>query len=233
MTNDVQNGGEYAATTRIEAFSDCVFSIVITLLILDIRVPSAASLHGRSLQTALFAQWPSYAAYVVSFLLVGGVWANHHVMFRRIHHADHTIVIWNTLHLMCTAVLPFTTALLSAYVLGTSEQRRVVALVYSGIPVLGGVCYSTLWRHAVRHRLLESWVTPQEARRLAQHWMLAPLGYAIALCVALSSVPASLAVYVFVVGYFTLPWPLQRRLRPVSEAPFTDADGTHHPITAE
>jgi uncharacterized membrane protein len=79
IQNGIQNGGEYAATTRIEAFSDCVFSIVITLLILDIRVPPTASLHHRTLQTALLAQWPSYAAYIVSFLLVGGVWANHHV----------------------------------------------------------------------------------------------------------------------------------------------------------
>lgn len=213
MANEMPNGGEYAATNRIEAFSDGVFSIVITLLILDIRVPLATTLHGRTLGQALLAQWPSYAAYVISFLLVGGVWANHHVMFRRIRHADHTIVIWNTLHLMCTAVLPFTTALLSAYVLGTADQRRIVALVYSGVLMLAGLCYSALWQHAVRKRLLESWVTQQDAQRLTRHWMLAPIGYAIAFAVAMVSVPMSLALYVFVIGYFTLPWPLQRRLR--------------------
>lgn len=214
MTSEVPpNSGEYAATTRIEAFSDGVFSIVITLLILDIHVPTLATLHGRTLGQALFTQWPSYAAYVISFLLVGGVWANHHVMFRRIRHADHTIVVWNTLHLMCTAVLPFTTALVSAYVLGTVDQRRLVMLVYSGALTLAGACYSALWRHAVRHQLLEPWVTLQEARSLTQHWALAPIGYAAAFGVAIVNVPVSLVLYVLVIAYFTLPWPLQRRLR--------------------
>jgi len=206
------NVEQAAATGRIEAFSDGVFSIVITLLILDIHVPTATMLGARPLSQVLISQWPSYAAYVVSFLLVGGVWANHHVMFRRIRYADHAIVVWNTLHLMFTAVLPFTTALLSAYILGTWDQRRLVALVYSGILTLAGTCYSALWWHAVRAHLLEPWVTPQEARHLAMHWVLAPVCYAIAFCVAFVSVPLCLGLYVILIGYFTLPWPLQRQM---------------------
>lgn len=204
--------GPVAATNRIEAFSDGVFSIVITLLILDIHVPSITSVGTQSLGHALLLQWPSYAAYIVSFLLVGGVWANHHVMFRRIRIADHAIVVWNTLHLMFTAVVPFTTALLSAYVLGTLEQRRLAALIYSGVLTLAGICYSTLWRHAIREHLLEPWVTPKEARNLALHWALAPACYAVAFGVAFVSVPLCLALYVLVIGYFTLPWPLQRQM---------------------
>ncbi|MFK5595633.1 TMEM175 family protein [Methylobacterium sp. HMF5984] len=72
---------EEPSPARIEAFSDGVFAIIITLLVLDLRVPREDALGGQSLDAALMRQWPLYAAYVLSFLQVGVVWANHHTMF--------------------------------------------------------------------------------------------------------------------------------------------------------
>src|SRR4051812_39313370 len=98
------------STNRLEAFSDGVFAIAITLLVLEIHVPKPG--HGGSLGHELAAQWPSYAAFVISFLTIGIIWINHHAMVRRLRVADPSILIWNLLLLMTVSVLPFTTALM-------------------------------------------------------------------------------------------------------------------------
>src|SRR6059058_6230283 len=90
---------------RTEAFSDGVIAVAITLLALDLRVPGAGS--AASLAHQLGEQWPSYAAYVVSFLTIGIIWINHHAMLRRVVGVDHTIVMLNIVLLMTIVVLPF------------------------------------------------------------------------------------------------------------------------------
>src|SRR2546430_11848523 len=101
-------------TDRTEAFSDSVLAIAVTLLVLDLRVPVRDTLH-TSLATALTAQWPAYAAYVTSFLIIGIIWVNHHAVFELIGMADRTTLFLNLLLLMSVVAIPFTTALLSAY----------------------------------------------------------------------------------------------------------------------
>ena len=96
-------------TGRLEAFSDGVFAITITLLILEIKPPADYEhlLHG------LAALWPSYLAYAVTFLFIGQVWANHHVMFDHIRAADRVVLLLNTVLLMVVAFLPFATSVLA------------------------------------------------------------------------------------------------------------------------
>jgi len=111
-------------TVRLVAFSDAVFAITVTLLALEIRPPAdyANLLHG------LLALWPSYLAYAVTFLLIGQVWANHHVMFDHIHLADRAVLLLNTLLLMVVALLPFATSVLAgALRRGEGERTAVVA----------------------------------------------------------------------------------------------------------
>jgi TMEM175 potassium channel family protein len=88
---------------RVMAVSDGVIAIAVTLLVLEIKPPedSAHLLRG------LLALWPSYLAYVVTFMLIGQIWANHHVMFDHIRHADRTILFLNTVLLMDVSFLPF------------------------------------------------------------------------------------------------------------------------------
>jgi uncharacterized membrane protein len=95
------------STNRLESFSDGVFAVAITLLVLGIDVPDVGP-HD-SLGHALLGNWPQYAAYVVSFLTIGIIWINHHAMISRLRAADHTILILNLLLLMTIAVLPFAT----------------------------------------------------------------------------------------------------------------------------
>src|SRR5688572_14528133 len=98
-------------TARLEAFSDGVIAIAITLLILEIEVPHAGP--GQSLVSALAEQWPSYAAYVVSFLTVGIMWINHHHMFTQIERANHTFLLLNVIWLMMIGAIPWPTALVA------------------------------------------------------------------------------------------------------------------------
>jgi uncharacterized membrane protein len=94
---------------RLVAFSDGVFAITVTLLVLEIRPPT----DERHLLHGLLALWPSYLAYALTFLFIGQVWANHHVMFDHIRVADRVVLLLNTLLLMVVAFLPFVTSVLA------------------------------------------------------------------------------------------------------------------------
>ena len=109
-------------TGRLMAFSDAVFAITITLLVLEIRPPADYSnlLHN------LAALWPSYLAYVVTFLFIGQVWANHHVMFDHIRAADRVVLLLNTLLLMVVAFLPFATSILAGAMRDGQAERTAV-----------------------------------------------------------------------------------------------------------
>ncbi|MDQ2741004.1 MAG: TMEM175 family protein, partial [Chloroflexota bacterium] len=96
---------------RLLAFSDGVFAIAITLLVLDLHQPTVA--HG--LLGALLQEWPAYLSYALSFLIIGIIWAQHHAMFRSIRRTDHLFLLINVVFLMWIAVLPFPTALLAKY----------------------------------------------------------------------------------------------------------------------
>jgi uncharacterized membrane protein len=107
-----------STTQRIEVFSDGVFAIAITLLVLEIKVPQlhgAANGHANSLGSALLNLYPSYFGYVFSFLIIGVYWANHHYIFSLYKRSDHVSVLLNIFFLMCIAFLPFPTAVLAEY----------------------------------------------------------------------------------------------------------------------
>src|ERR1700745_1030258 len=107
-TKHIDQPNDDRDTGRIEAFSDGVIAVAITLLILDIHVPNV----NNDLLQALLKQWPSYLGYVTSFLVITIFWANHHNMFRHIQQVDYTLLLINAFFLMCIAFIPFATALL-------------------------------------------------------------------------------------------------------------------------
>jgi hypothetical protein len=131
-------------TQRIEAFSDGVFAIAITLLVLEIKVPQlqtpTPSGEPLSLRTALFQLWPSYFGYIFSFVMIGIYWANHHYIFHLYRHSDHIFALLNVLFLMCSFFLPFPTAILAGGIL------RTPPLVKSPSPSMRSVSSCRLWR---------------------------------------------------------------------------------------
>lgn len=169
-------------TNRIEAFSDGVFAIAITLLILDIHVPlGPIPPEGATiwLLSRLGGQWPNYLSFFLSFLIVGVVWGNHHTMFSYITRSNHFLIILNLLLLLSVVVIAFTAALLGHYI-GTAGQQAAV-MVYSGVLVIGGIFYNLLWWYASRgHRLIEKNLQPEIVRRVTRRYLLGPTLYAVA-----------------------------------------------------
>src|SRR5579884_2632648 len=132
--------------SRLEAFSDGVIAVAITLLVLDVHVP--ASIEG-ALLAALTKQWPAYLGYVTSFLVVGIFWTNHHLLFKYIKRTDHFFLLINTLFLMCIAFVPFGTSLLETYMQkGQPLNERIAALTYSAILLLCANTFSAVWFYA-------------------------------------------------------------------------------------
>ena len=128
-------------TTRIEAFSDGVFAIAITLLVLDLKVPRELS-EGRTLDQILLAQWPGYLAFITSFLTILIMWVNHHRMFTLIGRSDHRLLFYNGLLLMGVTLVPFPTALVAEFL--RHDGERTAALVYSGTFIFIAICFNLL-----------------------------------------------------------------------------------------
>jgi uncharacterized membrane protein len=114
-------------TSRLEAFSDGVFAIAITLLVLEVHVPTG---HGADLWHALGQQWPSYAGFVVSFITIGIIWVNHHGLFDSVRVANRPLLFLNLFLLMSVAFIPFTTALMAEY-LREPQGEDVATAVYA------------------------------------------------------------------------------------------------------
>ena len=148
-------------TTRLEAFSDGVFAIAITLLVLELRPPELGegqSGFGDALR-ALGRLWPEYLAYVVSFLTIGNAWMSHHSIFRLVARTDQTLVYLNTLLLLVVAFVPFPTALISEY--QEEGAERAATFVYGATFTLLAAVYALLWWYAARGRRLIAPGTPQ------------------------------------------------------------------------
>ncbi len=132
-------------TGRVEAFSDGVFAIAITLLILDVHVPRDLP-ETTTLGEALLKQWPSYLGFLTSFALIGIMWINHHKLFTLIKRSNHLLLVFNALLLLGATVVPFTTSLLAEYI-GHSEQT-VAAMIYMGNFFVIAIFFNLLWRYA-------------------------------------------------------------------------------------
>ena len=132
--------------SRTEAFSDGVFAIAITLLIIEVHVPDS---QAGDLARDLANQWPSYAAYVVSFAIIGIIWVNHHDIFERITTVDRSLLFLNLGLLLTVAFLPFPTALLGEYI-RKGDNAHIAAAVYGFNMTLIGLAFIALWTYLVR-----------------------------------------------------------------------------------
>jgi len=189
---------------RVEAFSDGVIAIAITLLVLDLHVPEPGS--GTSLAHELAKQWPSYAAYVVSFLTIGIIWINHTAMLRRLNRVDHSILFLNLMLLMTIAVLPFTTALMAAYLKAT-DGENLAAAIYSGSLLLMSLAFFVMHRHLLLARVhfLHEHLTPEVRSAVLRRNARGLLPYAFATAVAALSPYLTLAICGAVAVFYALP----------------------------
>jgi uncharacterized membrane protein len=150
-------------TGRTEAFSDGVFAIAITLLVLDINVPESGF---EDLWRGIVDQWPSYLAYVTSFLTIGALWLAHHGTFARLRSVDATVMRLNLLLLMAASFLPFPTRLMAEAILNDSAERAAVIFYGSTLMVIL-LLLAAIWRAvAARRELLHPEVSEQEINRI-------------------------------------------------------------------
>jgi uncharacterized membrane protein len=191
-------------TGRTEAFSDGVIAIAITLLVLDIKVPPPG--HDGSLAHRLAEQWPSYAAYVVSFLTIGIIWINHSAMLRRLVAVDHSVLFLNLLLLLTIGVLPFTTALMAAY-LKAEDGETLAAAIYGGSFLLMAVAFFGMHQHLLRSRvhLLQEHLTPEVRRAVLWRNAAGLVPYAIATVAALITPYLTLAICAAVAVFYAVP----------------------------
>ena len=187
-------------TGPLEAFNDGVFAIAITLLVLGIAVPPP----GTTLGAELLRLWPSFLTYVVSFLLIGAIWINHHAIFRHIVRADGTLPVLNLLQLMVFAFLPFPTSVLAEAFLRGTDEGIAVAL-YGGTLVVGSLFVNAVWQYAARSHLLGAHLTTGEARQLGRRYLVGLLLYAVSIVVGLVLPWLALLLYVFITAFYLWP----------------------------
>jgi uncharacterized membrane protein len=153
---------------RLVAFSDAVFAITITLLVLEMRPPT----DYTNLLQGLGALWPSYLSYAVTFLFIGQVWANHHVMFDHIRAADRLVLLLNTLLLMVVAFLPFATSVLAG-ALRDGHGRRTAVVFYGIAFDVTALTFNGVWQYAKRQRLLGETLDSAGATAIGRRFQLA------------------------------------------------------------
>jgi uncharacterized membrane protein len=194
------------STGRLEAFSDGVIAVAITLLVLNIHVPTPPLPPGTTLAHELAVNWPVYAAYVTSFLTIGIIWINHHVMIRRLREPDHMILFLNLLLLMSIAVLPFATDLMAAY-LKQSSGQHLAAAVYSGAFLVMAVFFATLNRHLmlVKPDRLREQIPLERRRQILYRTVSGVIPYAIATALAVVSSYVTLGICAALAVFYAFP----------------------------
>jgi uncharacterized membrane protein len=138
--------------SRIEAFSDGIFAIAATLLVLDLGVPKPEP----TLLDGFLHQWPAYAAYATSFLTIGIIWVNHHAVLSRLHRVDRGLLFLNVVFLLFVALIPFPTKVLAHYLQSGGDDAHVAAAAYGVAMILMGITFSILNYYSTARGLIEA-----------------------------------------------------------------------------
>ncbi|MBV9614240.1 MAG: DUF1211 domain-containing protein [Ktedonobacteraceae bacterium] len=212
---------EEKETGRTEAFSDGVFAVAITLLVLNIKIPgldlSPSNLPNDSqLWILLRNELPMFAAYATSFATIGVMWLNHHRLYTHIKRTDTGLLLLNLLLLLVIVFIPVPTALVAEYLVHLDQHAA--ALLYSGTMVILAVCFNLLWRYASYHnRLLGKNADTSAVKAITRQYGGGPLAYLLAFALALFSTPASLILNFLLALFFALPPRLPSKLSEQSE----------------
>jgi uncharacterized membrane protein len=198
---------------RVVFFSDAVFAIVITLLVLELKVPHVTEHTESALRHALFELFPRVIGFVVSFLIIGVMWIEHHRIFRYIENYNGGLLWRNLVLLLCVSFVPFPTALFSE-----NFWSRTAFILYTGS--FGAVATAKLfiWRHAVASGLLKKDIGPEFARRIGRRSLAVPLSCALAIALAFVSVLLAPIAFAFIPVFARVLDPGAKRATDYSDA---------------
>ena len=202
-------------TGRLEAFSDGVFAIAITLLVLDIAVPASAEAH---LLRSVADLWPSYLGYVISVSTIGGLWLGHVAITEYLERTDVGFVRLNLLLLLVIAFLPFPTKLFADYI-GRNSPERVAVTIYGLSLLLASMLLLALWRYALRNRLVRADTADERIQFLTKRLTAGVAGYPVVIIAGLF-IPVIAVIGYLVIALYSIipfrggsiPWRRGRRL---------------------
>jgi uncharacterized membrane protein len=195
---------EVKETGRLEGFSDGVFAVAITLLVLGLQPPAQPILDEGKLLSWLGSQFPHYLAFVTSFATIGVMWLNHHRMFNYIKRVDTTSMSLNLLLLLSIVFIPFPTALVAEYL--TMPDHHTAAALFNGSYLFMAICFNVLFRYAAHeNRLLGQEIDQSELQTMRGQFNLGPIPYLITFALTWVSVPVSLVLNLLLAVYWALP----------------------------
>ena len=188
-------------TGRLEAFSDGVFAIAVTLLVLDITVSAHA---GQHLLRSVADLWPSYLAYVVSFATIGAAWLGHNAITDYLERTDAAFVRLNLMLLLVVSFLPFPTRLLADYI-GQDSPERVAVTFYGISLLLATTLLMVLWRYAVRAHLVRPDAADEEIQLLTERLTPGLAGYLVLIISGLFLPILAVIGYLAIALYYIIP----------------------------
>ncbi|MFG2877174.1 TMEM175 family protein [Streptomyces sp. NPDC048337] len=196
-------------TGRVEAFSDGVFAIIITILVLELKVPEGT---GSEFWHGVREQWPHYAAYVVSFLIIGVMWVNHHTIFSHIKRVDRPLLFLNLLVLMVVSVIPYTTNVLAEHLMLEGGSANAAAVLYSAVTVAYALAFLAFWWYVTRlGHLFHEEVDKEGARATRVRFGLGAIAYPLTVGLAFYSATLTLVAHFLIALYYAanqIPIPL-------------------------
>ncbi len=183
-------------TARLETFSDGVFAIAATLLILEVHRAGGSVTHG------LVHAWPSYTAYAISFLTIGIIWVNHHTVMQQIGRVDRTFLFINVVFLMIVAFTPFPTRVL-AHTL--RDGSKAAAFAYGLNFTLMAISYGAMWFYAAgKRRLIAADADPRVVSGISRSFAPGSLIYGVATLSSLLSAYLAVALYAAIALFYVL-----------------------------
>jgi uncharacterized membrane protein len=229
-------------TNRLEALSDGVLAIVVTLLVLDFSQAerTIADMPGcshRQILDYLAGLWPRVLGYVLSFVLIVIYWILHHVMFHHIHRVDRGLLWFNAMFLMTVAFLPFPAALLAEFIL---HESNVIVILYGAAHLVVGLSLAAMWLYAARGRqLLTEGIDRETIHLITRSALASPVLYTVGIALSFLSMPSAIVIYALAPLIFILPGHLDRLWlcsrhapRPVSADDALREPGSTRPMTA-
>jgi len=187
--------------TRIEALTDGIFAIAMTLMVFDIKVPAVTQMNQLNLRHELIQLWPRFLAYVISFVMLGVYWVGHHNQYHYIRRTDRPFLWINIFFLMGVSLIPFSTGLLGRF----PEDRTALGVYGLNLIMVGGFLYAH-WSYATReHRLVQRQISSEVVRQAKYRIMIGPVASILAICASFVSTRLSLAIFAFIPLLYLIP----------------------------
>ncbi len=203
--------GEILSKNRLEAFSDGIFAIAATLLVLEIKVPELKEpFSGTDAVNALLGEWRIFLAYITSFMVIGLIWMNHHTVFHALRRLDRVTLVLNLVLLLFVSFISFPTALIAKY--GTLQP---IVMLYGLTFAATGVAFNVLFAHVRRtHNMDERSGAPTWALRLSTiRGIMYPVLYTIGGLLSYVSITSSIIVYAVTPIIYFFPSPVEWQMR--------------------